>query len=222
MQDDFWGILQGQRVTRIVLCRKTMAFAESFDMEFSVKFILESTIEQKIAWSMFPDSISLFYIKRKTTLTTEKGLIIELQCVHDAYHVEKIPGVAFVRTNFNLQDALTKLKANSYLLKSLKHSRLCHLIKQGVIRAWPIQKSDQRKAGSVGGPRSISKKLVRTQLCWKATLLICATSTISLTTSSVLNRQITFRRLADASCTQTKHTSMYSSVQVLHIIVYLL
>lgn len=71
-----------------------MALADSFDIEFSIKFDLESIVEQKIPFSTFTDRLPLFNIITKSTVDTEKRLMIDLQGVHDAYYKKDFAVVA--------------------------------------------------------------------------------------------------------------------------------
>lgn len=107
-----------------------MAFADTFDMFFTLRHDLEKITSCKLPKRMMTDSKSLFDVLTKTTMTTKKRLIIDLQTVKNAYASFEVSDVALLLSKFNIADALTKVKTNSILLNTIKSKKIDHPIAQ--------------------------------------------------------------------------------------------
>ncbi len=62
-----------------------------------VKYDLERITETRIPLSMFTDSKSLFDGMVKNTVLTEKRLMIDLRVAWEAYHLNEISDIGFIR-----------------------------------------------------------------------------------------------------------------------------
>ena len=80
-----WSSYKSKRVTRSVLRSEVMSFAEGFDVAYSLKHDLENILLKQIPLVMLTDSLSLFDVTTKSTITKEKRLMIDLQCINNAY-----------------------------------------------------------------------------------------------------------------------------------------
>ena len=78
---------------------------------------------------MLTDSLSLFDVVTKATLTTEKRLMIDIK-VKDTYHRNEIENIGFIRSEYNPSDALTKVKPSSILEIILSSSQLIYPVEQ--------------------------------------------------------------------------------------------
>lgn len=78
---------------------------------------------------MLTDGMSLFDVLTKASLTTEKHLMIGLQAFKDLYKNMEIDHTAYVKSEYNIGDPLTKIRNNSILLRLLSTSMLDHLVR---------------------------------------------------------------------------------------------
>ena len=111
-----------------------MAFADAFDMSLVIKHDLQNIMGKVVPLSMFTDSLSLLDVLTRAKVTTERRLMIDLQTVKESYDKKEIDNVSFIRSEYNISDALTKIKKDSILLKTLKSGKLDHPVEQWIIR----------------------------------------------------------------------------------------
>eukprot|EP00171_Calliarthron_tuberculosum_P001031 IDg1031t1 len=130
----YWSSKKAKRVTRSVLASETMAFADAFDTAFILKHDLQRMINQSIPIIMITDSLSLFDVITKVSITAEKRLMIDLKIVRQSYASKEIEKVGFVRTLNNPADSLTKPKRCHILEKILTEATISHPIEQWVNR----------------------------------------------------------------------------------------
>ena len=128
----YWSSHKSKRVSRSVLGSETMAFADAFDMTYAIKRDIELMTNQPIPISMLTDSLSLFDVITKSTITTEKRLMIDLKVVKDSYHRNELRNIGFIRSENNPADALTKVKKCPVLDQVLADSALHHRIEQWI------------------------------------------------------------------------------------------
>lgn len=83
---------------------------------------------------MFTDSKSLFDIITKYSDTTEKRLQIDLSSVREGYKSQEISDIAFIRSQFNPADALTKITNNNILQNIIQLNYINHPIEQWIVR----------------------------------------------------------------------------------------
>lgn len=131
----YWVSYKSKRSTRSVLGSEVMAFADAFDMAYTLKFDLQKILGKELPLRMLTDNKSLFDVLTKATSTTEKRLMIDIQTVRDAYRSFEVNDVALVRSEFNIADALTKCKSQSIMIDTIRNGRLDHPIQQWIIRS---------------------------------------------------------------------------------------
>lgn len=105
-------------------------------MAYVTKYDLQMMIGLLIPLRMITDSLSLFDVLTKASTTTEKRLKIDLQTVQNSYDKSEIQDVAFIRSEYNIADVLTKMKKKKGLMQAINTSVLGHPIQQ-----WIIQKT---------------------------------------------------------------------------------
>ncbi len=99
-----------------------------------VKHDLERITGTRIPLSMFTDSKSLFDTMVKNTVLTEKRLMIDLRVAREAYNLNEISDIGFIRGNANPADCFTKVGHNDALTR-IVFDGLCDLaVEQWVIR----------------------------------------------------------------------------------------
>ena len=111
-----------------------MALADAFDAAFTIKHDTERALEATLNIFMLTDSLSLFDVITKATVTAEKRLLIDLKDVKGAYKRHEISQVGFIRSEFNPADALTKAKRSNILQSILSTGSITHPIEQWVER----------------------------------------------------------------------------------------
>lgn len=80
-QPIYWTSYKAKRVTRSVLGSKVMALADAFDMAYIIKYDRQNIMNKQITLTMYTDSLSLFDVLTKATMTTEKRLMIDLKAL---------------------------------------------------------------------------------------------------------------------------------------------
>ena len=123
---------KSKRVSSSVLGGETMAFADAFDMKFAIKNDMELMITQPLPIVMLTDSLSLFEVITKSTITTEKRLMIEIKVVKDSYQCNEVQNIWFIRSGSTPADALTKIKRCKVLDQILVDSTLIYPIEQWI------------------------------------------------------------------------------------------
>jgi hypothetical protein len=111
-----------------------MAFADGFDAAYLLKHDLQTVLKRSVDILMYTDSMSLFNVKTKSSTTAEKRLMIDLVVVQEAYDRMEIAQLAFLRTNWNPADALTKVSPNTCLATILTTVTIDHPVPQWVVR----------------------------------------------------------------------------------------
>ena len=129
-----WSSHKSKRVTRSVLGSEKMAFADAFDMYYVVKRELERLFGRNIPLTMVTDSLALFDVITRASITAEKRLMIDLGTVKGAYKRREIEKMGFIRTAFNPADALTKEKKCIAMNEVLETGILEHSVEQWVAR----------------------------------------------------------------------------------------
>lgn len=93
----FTGHYKSNRATRSGLGSKFMAFADAFDMFFTIKYDLKLIIKRSILFSMLTDSCSFSVVLTKPFFITENRLMNDLQTVKYAYQSFEVNDVAFIQ-----------------------------------------------------------------------------------------------------------------------------
>ena len=120
-----------------------MALADGFDVAYSMRHDIERMTGKKIPLSVFTDSLSLFDVITKATLTAERRLMIDVAGVKEAYKTRDIHTIGFIRTQYNPADALTKVRPCGALDEVIKSGRLTHPVAQWIKRRAPGQNTER-------------------------------------------------------------------------------
>lgn len=81
---------RSKRIVRSVLGGETHAFADSFDMAYTMRNYLNRIFERYIAMTMLTDSLSLFKVLINSSVMTEEKLMIDLAAAREAYERKNI------------------------------------------------------------------------------------------------------------------------------------
>lgn len=113
-------------MVRSVLGTEGCAFADAFDQAFALRTTLYPLLRLTLPIHMPTDSKSLLDTLFKESVTTEKRLAIYLQAIRQAYSQCKISNVAFVRSEHDPDDSLTKVKKIQALQGAITNNKLDH------------------------------------------------------------------------------------------------
>ena len=126
---------KSRRVTRSVMGAEVLAFADGFDFAFLLRHDLRGIMKQKLPLAMFTDSDSLFKTIVKSTTTTEKRLMIDVEAAREAYGRQDISDVGWIRSQDNPADGLTKRGRCEPLERFLDTGYLNVPVQQWIIRS---------------------------------------------------------------------------------------
>lgn len=84
---------KSERVTRSVMGAEVLAFADGFDYAYFLRHDLNRISGQNQPLAMLTDSDNLFKTIVKSTTTTEKRLLIDIEAATDAYSRQEISDV---------------------------------------------------------------------------------------------------------------------------------
>ena len=129
---------KSKRVVRSCLGGETLALADAVDMAIAMRTDFELIVGKKFPISIYTDSRSLFDVITRNTTTTEKRLMVDIRAIREAYEHMEISDVAWIRSENNPADALTKVKENHILNGILDNGRIAHAVEQWVIRSAEI------------------------------------------------------------------------------------
>lgn len=127
-----WSSHKSKRATRSVLGSETMALADGFDAAYALRHDIERMTGKRIPLSVFTDSLSLFDVITKATLTAERRLMIDVAGVKQAYNSQKIHTIGLIRMQYTPADALTKIRPCGALDEVLEAECLRHPVAQWV------------------------------------------------------------------------------------------
>lgn len=84
--------------------------------------------------AILTDSHSLFNVMVKSTTTTEKRLMIDIEAAREAYARGEVSNVGWVRSEDNLVDGLTKIKKCDALHELLQTGVLSRKVERWITR----------------------------------------------------------------------------------------
>lgn len=100
------------RVVRSPLAAEVHALAERVDAAIMIQHDLCELIGQKVIIRVLTDTKSLYDVLSKGSTMTGKRLMIDVKASKEAYDNYVINELGWIRRQYNLSDALTKLKTN--------------------------------------------------------------------------------------------------------------
>lgn len=124
-----------RRAARSVLGAETYAFADAYDFAYCAIHDLEKILDRLIPLEMHTDSKSLFDVRTKCSQTQERRLVIDLQAVRNAYALQEISNVGFIRRPENPADGLTKIALYGPLESLLRFSKADFKVDTWIIRS---------------------------------------------------------------------------------------
>lgn len=76
---------------------EVIAFADAFDMTCTMTYNLKAMCNNQILLTMYTDKMSLFDVLKKSKMTTENRLMIDLQYVKNAYNNLKLDDISDIK-----------------------------------------------------------------------------------------------------------------------------
>lgn len=125
---------KSKRITRSVLGAEVLAFADGFDYAYLLRHDLRRILDRNITLAMLTDSESLFKCIVKSTTTTEKRLMIDIEAARQAYGKQEISDIGWIRSEDNPADGLTKPAQGASLEKILDSGTIDVPVQQWVVR----------------------------------------------------------------------------------------
>ena len=100
---------KSKRVVRSVLAGETHAFADAFDVAFTMRHELRRLIGKEVKMTMLTDSMSLFKVIINSSVFTGKRLMIDISAARQAYERSDIDHIGWIPSDSNIANGLTKL-----------------------------------------------------------------------------------------------------------------
>lgn len=125
---------KSRRVLRSILATEAAALAEAFDLSIVIAKELRNTLNQDVEIDLYTDSKSLFDIITRGSSASNKGLMIDLKALQQAYQRFDIRSIYNIASEFNPADAMTKAVNNATLVKLATQGMIDHPIEQTVHR----------------------------------------------------------------------------------------
>lgn len=111
---------KSRRVVRSILAGELYAFSDGFSAALLLKHDLERIDGVDIPLKMFTDFKQFFDVFFKSSLPTEKRLMIDLVSIWESYRSFEITGVGLIRGTVNIADAVTADCCNKALDQSIE------------------------------------------------------------------------------------------------------
>ena len=111
---------KSKRVVRSVLGGETYAFADVFDVAYSIRHDLRKILQKDVKLTLLTDSMSLFKVIINSSVTTEKRLMIDISAVREAYERSDIDFIGWISSKNNIANGLTKLGVCATLVEFLE------------------------------------------------------------------------------------------------------
>ena len=118
-----------RRKTRSALASECHALADTFDCSYLLEYDIEQLLQPRAPIQMFTDSKSLFDVIVRTSITSERTLMIDISPTREAYERNEIADIGLIESEHNLADCMTKTRAPKLMLHVLSTQKLNHPIK---------------------------------------------------------------------------------------------
>ena len=129
-----YSSIKSRRVVRSCLGGEAYALADALDITIAVRTDLEAMLNCTIPIKIYTDNKSLFDVVTRNSVTTEKRLMLNIRSVREAYQDLDLNDMAWIRSEYNPADALTKVKENTVLNTAIDFGVIKHPVEQWIIR----------------------------------------------------------------------------------------
>jgi len=128
-----WSSSKCPRVTRSMLASETYAFSLGYDYGMSLRMLF-SSMSIDIPLYIFTDAKSIFDTITASKRLRELRLMNEISDVRRAYREREITNVAWIRSEQNIADNLTRSNGNDILRRTMESGKLDFVIEQWVYK----------------------------------------------------------------------------------------
>lgn len=111
---------KSRRTVRSIMAGEICAFMDALDTSFMLRSDMCELLGTDIPFLMITDSKQLFDATTRGKRTTEKHLMIDVAPVRQAYRRYEIYSIGLIRGDDNPADALSKIKCNDALHRTLR------------------------------------------------------------------------------------------------------
>ena len=126
---------KARRVSRSVMAAEVISFSDMFDTCYTLAQDLKPMLRNtKIPIQLYTDSKSLFDVISKGTRTSEKRLMLDIFAARECFKKKEIGDIGFVRSEYNIADALTKKMSQKALIVVILSGRVLVKPEQWIIR----------------------------------------------------------------------------------------
>lgn len=106
-----------------------IAFSDMYDVASTLKKELEELHPgHDFPMVLLSDSKNLFDVISKVTRTSEKRLILDIECAREGFKKGKITDIGLIRSSDNLADGLAKSMAQSKFSSVLASTKLYYIV----------------------------------------------------------------------------------------------
>ena len=127
-----WSSKKCARHTKSMISAETYAFADGYDVGLSFKMLLQDMLSSEFKLFIFTDCKSLFDTITKYRRTKELQLMYEISDIRRAYESTEITNFAWIRTDHNIADSLTRHSKNYVLQQVLSTGYIQHPIEEWI------------------------------------------------------------------------------------------
>lgn len=117
-----------------VLGGETYDFADGIDAAYILRFDLKKLVQERIPLTILTYSSPMFKVIVKSSVTTEKHLMIYIRAAPEAYEPRDICNIDWIRSHENVADAMTKYAKFKAFVQLLDTGTLITFRDQWVIR----------------------------------------------------------------------------------------
>lgn len=111
----FFTKCKSRRVVYSIVNGQVYACTLGFDDLFSIKHELQRILLKEVPLRMLTDLKQLFYVITKASSTKEKGLMIDIASMREAYHSFEINEFGLVKDSADTDNALSKIESQGFL-----------------------------------------------------------------------------------------------------------
>lgn len=132
-----WSVINREskkygRVTSWTMAGEIFGMCSGFDIGFGFKDVAEEKDGQDVPLLLLTESKTAWDRMTSLNWTTEKGVLIDLFGLGEAYGTGEMWNIWWIDTSVNECDSMTKMCPCNYVVSVMKWNRLNHEIKQQV------------------------------------------------------------------------------------------
>lgn len=127
-----WSSNKCARHTKSMISAETNAFADGYDIGVSFKILFQDMLSRELNFYLFTDCKSIFDIITKYRRTKELQLMYEIADIRRAYESIEICNIAWIRSEYNIADCLTREAKNEILQQVMATGYIQHPIEEWI------------------------------------------------------------------------------------------